>query len=58
MLFTGSYATGIGRMYDVDSDGNRFLMVKPLEASDEGARTDVVLVLNWFEELERLVPFH
>lgn len=56
VLFEGSYAVVIGRMYDVSPDGQRFLMVKPAETTEGDARNDVVLVQNWFEELERLVP--
>ena len=41
-------------MYDVAPDGQKFLMVKPVEA-DGGERRDVVLVQNWFEELKRLL---
>ena len=55
-IFTGSYVVFIGRMYDIAPDGQKFLMVKPVETTEGGARNDVVLVLNWFEELERLVP--
>jgi serine/threonine-protein kinase len=42
--------------YDVSPDAQRFLMIKQ---SQTGARTSspaIVIVLNWFEELERLVP--
>jgi len=39
------------RNYDVSSDGQRFVMV------EGGAETtEIRIVLNWFEELERLVP--
>ena len=33
-------------------------MIKPVEAVEEGltSRQQIVVVLNWFEELERLVP--
>jgi Tol biopolymer transport system component len=46
---------GAGRTlaYDVSADGNRFLLVVPEQKS--GAQPTVV-VLNWFEELKRLVP--
>ena len=37
--------------YDVSLDGQRFLMVK-----DESGSQRLNLVLNWFEELKRLVP--
>ena len=38
---------------DVTADGQRFLMVKP--RTEEEAR-EVVVVLNWFEVVERLAP--
>ena len=41
--------------YDVSPDGQRFLMLKPIEAG-EGAPTQINVVLNWFEELKRRVP--
>ena len=53
-LFSGDYvqADVSGRPYDVAPDG-RFLMLK--RAS--GARPEeITVVLNWFEELKRLVP--
>jgi len=53
-LLEGAYfrtATG-HQAYDVADDG-RFLMVKPQPIS---ARRQLELALNWFEELERLVP--
>jgi hypothetical protein len=39
--------------YDVTPDGQRFLMVS--DGSQE-APTRINIVLNWFEELKRLVP--
>jgi serine/threonine protein kinase len=38
--------------YDVTADGQRFLMIKPLE--QQAAQINVVQ--NWFEELKRRVP--
>ncbi len=56
ILFEGSYVvstvTRDYRYYDVSPDGQRFLMLK--EAGTEEAQINVVL--NWFEELKRLVP--
>ncbi len=52
VLFTGSYYFGAGRNYDLSPDGQRFLMIKEEEVG--GAQINVVL--NWFEELKRLVP--
>ncbi len=40
--------------YDVGPDG-RFIMAKPL-GGGESERSDLVIILNWFEELKRLVP--
>jgi len=38
--------------YDIHPDNKRFVMIKsPLEMS-----TEMIVVLNWFEELNRLVP--
>ncbi|MCH8267802.1 MAG: protein kinase, partial [Acidobacteria bacterium] len=40
--------------YDITPDGQRFVMV---QASEQGsAATQINVVLNWFEELKRLVP--
>ena len=44
-----------GRSYDVSPDGRRFLMIKAA-GGPAGARAQVVVVLNWSEELKRLVP--
>jgi serine/threonine-protein kinase len=51
-MFDGQYFAGIlGRTYDVSPDGTRFLMIK--NASDSTATpADMVVVLNWTEELE------
>ena len=44
------------RDYDVSADGESFLVLKPA-ASESGLEgTELVLVQNWFQELERLVP--
>ncbi len=52
VLFTGRYTSGIAVNYDISPDGQRFLMIK----ADEGQPGQIHVVLNWFEELERLVP--
>jgi hypothetical protein len=47
------------RQYDVGSDGSRFLMIKNAESQGDGAaaaRPQINVVLNWCEELRRLVP--
>jgi eukaryotic-like serine/threonine-protein kinase len=57
-LFEGHYlpnADGFARPnYDVSSDGQHFLMVKPV--GEPGRATQIEVVLNWTEELKRLVP--
>jgi serine/threonine-protein kinase len=45
-----------GRTYDVSPDGQRFLMIKEVGSDEGGATSELVVVLNWFEELKRLVP--
>ena len=44
-----------GRSYDVSPDGTRFLMIKDAAAS-AGTAPQLVVVLNFFEELKRLGP--
>ncbi len=44
-----------GRSYDVSPDGERFLMVK-LDDADQYGSAELIYVLNWVEELKRLVP--
>jgi len=52
VLFTGRYTSGIAINYDISPDGQKFLMIK----EDEGQPAQINVVLNWFEELKRLVP--
>ena len=49
---------GQGRQYDVDPDGQRFLMLSDAAAGDGGAalRPQINVVLHWFEELKARVP--
>ena len=55
LLFEKPY--DIDYEYDVHPDGQRFIMVKPLPETEEpSVRPEIILVQNWFEELERLVP--
>jgi Tol biopolymer transport system component len=58
MLFEGAYEPApvmALRNYDVSRDGQRFLMIKPVE-QEQAALTQIVVVQNWFEELKRRVP--
>ena len=58
LLFAGDYLGRTGRSWDIHPDGRRFLMIKPVGSTtaDDSPRNDVILVQNWLEELERLVP--
>jgi Tol biopolymer transport system component len=57
MLFQGPYipTSATFPYYDVSPDGQRFLMLKPIESA-EAAPTQINVVLNWFEELKQKVP--
>ena len=58
-LFATAYAAPVryARSYDVSPDAQRFLMIKENVVGDLNARrTSMVVVLNWSEELKRLVP--
>ena len=57
LLLPGNYYVSpirFSRTYDIFPDGERFLMVK--DAPDQTSTADIILVQNWFQELERLVP--
>ena len=57
LLFAGSYVRSADRNSDISPDGQRFMMLKGGEQSEEtSARTELIIVQNWFEELKRLVP--
>ena len=56
-MFEGRYVSHSGppgmQYYDIHPDGQRFLMMKEDTAQEQGR---INVVLNWFEELKRLVP--
>ncbi len=53
-LFEGRYSRSYYRAphgrFDIHPDGKRFLMIR------QTGRSEIRVVLNWFEELKRLVP--
>ena len=50
------YSAISGRPYDVSPDGQRFLMIKEGGTGAEtSAAPQLIVVLNWLEELKRLV---
>jgi serine/threonine-protein kinase len=50
-VYSSALASG-WRLWDIAPDGQRFLLVIPGGV----AQTEIVMVLNWIEELKRLVP--
>ena len=48
------WAGGVTTQYDIDPSGERFLLLDTY--TEDSARTTIHVVLNWFEELKRLVP--
>ena len=52
--FSGSLGVS-GRTYDVSPDGQRFLMIKD-EPDMAGRQPQMVVVLNWREDLETRLP--
>ena len=55
-LFEGPHRREIAgtRSYDITSNDQRFLMVQ--EGAAAGEANQINVILNWFEELKRLVP--
>jgi hypothetical protein len=51
--FEGPYYAG-RHSYDITRDGKRFVMIQLGE--EEASLTELHVVLNWFDELERRVP--
>ena len=52
----GFRASGNGSGYDIDGTGERFIMVEQGLTVSEGSRSQINIVLNWFEELKERVP--
>ena len=51
-LFAGTLAESFIPNYDVTRDGQQFVILEP--ESGESRAQQVNIVLNWFDELERL----
>ena len=54
-LFSGSYTFNTLTDFDVSPDGQRFLLMKETQA-EALEDTQLIIVENWFEELDRLAP--
>ncbi len=55
-LFTENYVIGFGHTYDISPDGQRFLMLKESGQADGANARELVVILNWFTELQARVP--
>ena len=43
------------RTYDVTQNDERFLMLRVVESDDEDSQSSLLLVRNWFTELEGIL---
>ena len=55
-LFQGRFRTGELQHYDVSADGERFVMLQSVTDDPTADANNPVVVLNWFDEVERLAP--
>ncbi len=60
ILIKAGYVTNLvgqyGRSYDISPDGKRFVMIKRRGSGEVASAASVTVVLNWVEELKRLLP--
>lgn len=57
VILEKAYGGGsVGRSYDVSPDGERFLRIQDQTGAVGASAPELILVLNWHDELERLVP--
>jgi hypothetical protein len=54
VLFDGPHYAAVNNAYDVSADGQRVLIIK--ESDQAVSASQINVVLNWTEELKRLVP--
>jgi hypothetical protein len=54
LMFEGDYINVLGTEYDVAPDGSHFVMIEAAEP--KSPPTELSVILNWFAELQRLVP--
>ena len=57
-FYSSAVVRRVGRQWDLAPDGKRFLTINPADVAAPGERSQagIVVVVNWFEELRRLVP--
>ena len=51
-----NFMTVRSQNYDVHPDGEKFLSLRDVASEADGTQRHFVVVLNWAEELKRLVP--
>ena len=57
LVFPDTYVNGAGTDWDISADGERFLMIRRGEGTDQdGETSQIIVVQNWFEELTHLFP--
>jgi eukaryotic-like serine/threonine-protein kinase len=57
VVFENVFSPGPGRPYDVSLDGQRFLLINEMHLEKKDGRPPQLnVVLNWVEELKRVVP--
>jgi hypothetical protein len=59
MLVDGGFYSNLvpqGRSYDISPDGTRFLLIEAPNTGTQADTAGLTVVLNWQEELKRLVP--
>jgi serine/threonine-protein kinase len=54
--YAGSGTSASARTYDLSTDGRRFLMIKLPPTATASIERSIVVVLNWFQELDRAWP--
>ena len=54
VVFAGTYFQFGGRRHDISPDGERFLMIKPSSGAEDSG--EIIVVLDWSEDLRRLAP--
>ena len=52
-VYEGTFFAAQGIQWDIDTDGQRFLVIKNVESTGD---EELHIVLNWFEELKEKVP--
>ena len=58
VLFEGAYVPSVAavRPYDLSPDGDRFVMSRLADVGGVTASAELIVVLNWLEELKERVP--